>query len=181
MSERIRKILKEAFQTASAKISLDKNFFGNVVDKKSNLGCLEFKFLGNDEELDEVVAQLKPFLEDLGCHFHSVMKMTNALIITCTTENAESIKNLCKKFNFTLTKEQFSNSTGEANPLKKQNDQTAPNPTNTHKWTDFGRSSSDGRGSAGSAGMIGGQGFPINRLAGESISLIDKHLRLLKD
>ena len=166
MSERVRQILRESWQTAQAKIALDKNFFGNIQDKPSNLGCLEFKCSMIDEkDLDGIVAAMKPFLDDLGVRFVSILKMTNMIVMTVTKEVAEEVKKIAKRFNLQLSKESYSSDGVEKNPLK-QNDQTAPSASTKH-FSDFGRSSQDGRGSAGSAGMIGGQGFPIDRLAGE--------------
>ena len=161
MNDKIRNIIKEAFALTPSQINVDKNFFANVVDKPSNLGCLEFKYSHDEKEVDQAVKELTPFLNDLGIKFISVVKMTNTLILTVTKQNAEEAKKICEKFGFSLSKEGFSDS-----PSTRKNfaqDPSAPS-MKTHS-TDYGRAGGEGKTSF-SGGVLGGN-FAVDRLAGE--------------
>lgn len=156
-----RQVIKEQFGMNSNKTLADTQLFGGMVNKPSNLGCLEFKYHDGHDIIDDKVKEMTPLMNEIGVRFMSILKMTNALVITATKENAEEVKNICKKYGFSLTKETFSDAPKPYNALTNWNKTPDPN----GNVTDFGRGSSDGRSSFTGGSML--TGYPIDRLAGE--------------
>lgn len=157
-----REVIKEQFGMDSSRTSnTDPELFNRMVNKPSNLGCLEFKYHDGQQDIDHKVEEVTPLLNELGVRFISVIKMSNILVITATKENAAEVKNICMKFGFSLLKETFSDAPKPYNALTNWN--KAPDANGN--LTDYGRGSSDGRTSFTGGSMM--TGYPVDRLAGE--------------
>jgi hypothetical protein len=158
--EKLRKQLKEQFGFDSSRINPDRQLFSKIPDKASPLGCLEFKYHCEQIDIDNKVKELKPFLNDLGVTYFSVIKMSNIFVVTVNKRNAEEVKNICLKFGLSLVKETFSDSPKPHNAQTQDN-----NAPDANGVTDYGRASSDGRSSFTGGSMM--TGYPVDRLAGE--------------
>lgn len=157
--DNLRKILKEQFNVSPNGLDTNKRLFSKIPDKVSNLGCLEFKYHCEHEDIDGKVEEMKPFFNDLGVKYFSIIKMSNMLVITVNSTNVEEVKKICQKFGLLLVKETMSDA---PKPYNAMTDNNAPE---NELSTDYGRGNSDGRSTFASGSMM--TGFPVDRLAGE--------------